>query len=198
MGKSIATKLGDGGQTGLIGGTRVSKGNLRVETYGTVDELNSFLGLARSICEDQEICDATKRIQKELFQIAADLATPGQSGLQTTKSASPVTEQMVEGLTQQVHKIEAMEGILSDWSIPGEHTASAAYDVARAVCRRAERDVVRLMESGEGAGPWVTPYLNRLSDLLWLFSRLLELRAGVDSKLRDDKHKGPRWSRAWD
>lgn len=209
MGKSIATKLGDRGQTGLVGGTRVSKSNIRVETYGAVDELNSFLGLARSICEDEEICDATKAIQKELFQIAADLATPtqstpAQSGAHPaqsgahSKKASPVTERMVEALTEQVNKIEAMEGILSDWSIPGEHTASAAYDVARTVCRRAERDVVRLVESGEEIGPWVMPYLNRLSDVLWLFSRLLELRAGVDSKLRDHEHKGPRWSRAWD
>jgi len=79
MGKSIATKHGDGGQTGLAGGIRISKSDLRVETYGTVDELNSFLGLARSICRDTEICEATKQIQKELFQIGSALATPVRS-----------------------------------------------------------------------------------------------------------------------
>lgn len=193
MGKSIATKHGDGGQTSLAGGMRVSKSNLRVETYGTVDELNSFLGLARSICEDQEIRDLTKQIQKDLFIIGSALATPRQS-----KTTPAVTEQMVNAVTDEVHKIEAIEGVLSDWSIPGEHAASAAYDVARTVCRRAERNLVRLSESGEEIGPLVVPYLNRLSDLLWLFGRLLEFRGGLDASLRDDQHKGPRWSRAWD
>src|SRR5215470_10310935 len=154
MGQSIATKHGDDGQTALAGGMRVSKGTLRVETYGTVDELNSFLGLARSICEDAEICNATKEIQKDLFKIGAALATP-----QPSKKGKPaVTEEMVNALTDQVHKIEAIEGVLSDWSIPGEHAASAAYDVARTVCRRAERNLVRLRESGEEIGLWVVPY----------------------------------------
>jgi cob(I)alamin adenosyltransferase len=104
---------------------------------------------------------------------------------------------MVDALTDHVHRIEALEGVLSDWSLPGEHTAAAAYDVARTVCRRAERSVVRLVESGEEVDAVVVVYLNRLSDLLWLFGRLLELRAGVSARLRDDQHKGPRWSRAW-
>ena len=194
MAKSIATKTGDTGQTGLAGGIRVSKSSLRVETYGTVDELNSFLGLARSVCEDQDMRNTTKEIQKELFKVGSALATPPQS----KRGAPVVTEEMVDRLTEEVHKIEAVEGVLSDWSIPGEHVASAHYDVARTICRRAERSVVRLSESGEEVGPWVLPYLNRLSDLLWLFGRLLEFRAGVDASLRDEQHKGPRWSRAWD
>ena len=194
MGKSIATKQGDGGQTGLAGGMRVSKSNLRVETYGTVDELNSFLGLARSVCQDQEIRSTTKQIQKDLFKLGSALATvPG-----SKKGAPLITEEMVNRLTDEVHKIEAIEGVLSDWSIPGEHVASAHYDVARTICRRAERSIVRLSESGEEVDPWMVAYVNRLSDLLWLFSRLLEFRAGVDASLRDEEHKGPRWSRAWD
>jgi cob(I)alamin adenosyltransferase len=190
---SIATKRGDGGQTGLVGDVRVSKSNLRVEAYGTVDELNSLLGFARSICNDAEIAELTKSIQKELFQVGAALATPPQS----RKTKCPVTQEMVEALTGHVHKIEAVEDILSDWSIPGEHTAASAYDVARTVCRRAERNLVRLMESGEEPEPALLAYLNRLSDLLWLFGRLLELRAGLDATLRDEHHKGPRWSKAW-
>ena len=193
MSKSIATKLGDGGQTGLVGGTRVSKSSLRVEAYGTVDELNSVLGFARSICQQTEIFNATKQIQKELFRVGSALATPTASG----STAQTVTEQMVEALTEQVHNIEAIEGVLSDWSLPGEHSASAAYDVARTVCRRAERDIVRLVESGESVDSLILPYLNRLSDLLWLFGRLIELRAGVDAQLREPGHEGPRWSRAW-
>ncbi len=190
---SIATKRGDGGQTGLAGGVRVSKSSLRVETYGTVDELNSVLGLARSICEDSEIAGLTKSIQKELFQVGSALATPAQS----RKKGPPVTQEMVDALTDQVHRIEAIEGVLGDWSVPGEQSASAAYDVARTVCRRAERIVVRLIESGEEVNPLVVAYLNRLSDLLWLFGRLLEQRAGLNAALRDKQHKGPRWSRAW-
>lgn len=190
---SIATKTGDKGQTGLVGGARVSKSSLRVETYGTVDELNSVMGFARSICGDEEITTLTKSIQKELFQVGAALATP----VEARKHEPPVTKEMVDVLTEHVQRIETIEGILSDWSIPGEQPAASAYDVARTVCRRAERCVVRLIEAGDDINPQLLAYLNRLSDLLWLFGRLLELRAGQDARLRDDTHKGPRWSRAW-
>jgi len=191
---SIATKRGDAGQTGLAGGIRVSKSSLRVETYGTVDELNSVLGMARSHCDDADIAERTKLIQRELFRIGSGLATPPES----RKPQVPITEEMVEGLTKQVHEIEATEGLLSDWSLPGEHPAGSVYDVARTVCRRAERGVVRLMESGEGVNPNALAYLNRLSDLLWLFARRLEVDAGVSNSLREMNDKtGPKWSRAW-
>jgi cob(I)alamin adenosyltransferase len=191
---SIATKHGDKGQTALIGGERVSKADLRVEAYGTIDELSSVMGFARSICDDQEINEITKTIQRELFAVSGSVANPRSS----EKETPYVTPEMVEALTAHVNGIEALEGILSDWSLPGEHMAAAAYDVARTICRRAERAVVRLTEAGEDIGsPEVISYLNRLSDLLWLFGRLLELRAGVESRLRDETHQGPEWSRAW-
>jgi cob(I)alamin adenosyltransferase len=191
---SIATKRGDSGQTGLAGGIRVSKSCLRVEAYGTVDELNSALGLARSICEDADLRERTKLIQRELFKIGSGLATPPES----RKPQIPVTAESVDSLTAQVHEIEATEGSLSDWSLPGEHTVAAAYDVARTVCRRAERNVVRLMEAGETFDPNVLAYLNRLSDLLWLFGRKADLDAGMSGGLRALNGKeGPRWSRAW-
>jgi cob(I)alamin adenosyltransferase len=105
---------------------------------------------------------------------------------------------MVEALTSQVHEIESIEGILTDWSLPGEDTAAAAYDVARTICRRAERDLVRLRESGVTVDANALAYLNRLSDLLWLYARKLETSAGVNSSLRMINEKtGPRWSRAW-
>ncbi len=111
-------------------------------------------------------------------------------------SSSPA--EMVEGLTRQVHEIETMEGLLSDWSLPGEHPAGAAFDLARTVCRRAERWVVRLIESGEAIEPNVLAYLNRLSDLLWLFARKIEVDAGISNSLREINAKaGPKWSRAW-
>jgi cob(I)alamin adenosyltransferase len=191
---SIATKCGDGGETGLAGGIRVSKSSLRVETYGTVDELNSALGLARSMCDDADLRERTKRIQRELFRIGSALATPPQS----SKPQVPVLPESVEELTGQVHELEATEGLLSDWSLPGETVAGAAYDLARTVCRRAERCVVRLIESGEAVEPNILAYLNRLSDLLWLFARRVELGAGANTSLREINGKsGPRWSRAW-
>jgi len=190
---SIATKRGDTGQTGLVGGTRVSKADLRVEAYGTIDELGAQVGFARSICEDEEVSNLAKSIQRELFIVSGSVANPRA----TQKESPDVTAEMVERLTAEVHRIENMDGILSDWSLPGEHTAAAAFDVARTVCRRAERYVVRLAEVGEAVSAETIAYLNRLSDLLWLFGRLLELRAGVDTSLRDREHRGPRWSRAW-
>ena len=191
---SIATKHGDKGKTGLIGGGRVSKADLRVEAYGTIDELGSAMGFARSVCEDAEVRELTKAIQRELFVVSGAVANP------QSREAQPntyVTPQMVEALTEHVRRVEATEGILADWSLPGEHVAAAGYDVARTVCRRAERAVVRLAETGVELNPHVVPYLNRLSDLLWLLGRLLELRAGVNARLRDEEHGGPRWSRAW-
>ena len=190
---SIATKGGDTGQTALIGGRRVSKANLRVEAYGTIDELSAQMGFARSICDDKEVHDLTREIQRELFVVSGSIANP-----EAVKKEPPdVTAEMVERLTAEVHRIEAMEGILSDWSLPGDHAAAAAYDVARTICRRAERSIVRLAEAGEDLSAETLRYINRLSDLLWLMGRLLEMRAGVDSSLRDEKHRGPSWSRAW-
>ncbi len=190
---SIATQLGDAGQTSLVGGQRVSKGALRVESYGTVDELNAALGFARSICADESITGATLAIQQELFQVGAALATPPDA----RKGDPPVTQAMVDALTAQVHTFESITGLLSDWSVPGGDPAGASYDLARTICRRAERHVVRLGEEEELA-PHVLAYLNRLSDLLWLFGRKLEVDAKAQSALRDLNAKpGPRWSKAW-
>jgi cob(I)alamin adenosyltransferase len=190
---SIATTRGDGGQTGLVGGVRISKDDLRVEAYGTVDELNTTLGFARSICTSKEICDWTEGIQRTLFRLGAALANPAES----KKDPPSITREDVEALTKLVHQIEAVEGILGDWSLPGAHTESAAYEVARTVCRRAERNTVRLASSGVELRPEILAYLNRLSDVIWLFSRLIEVNAGIDARLRTGETAGPKWSRAW-
>lgn len=190
---SIATKSGDGGQTGLAGGIRVSKASLRVDTYGNVDELNSALGFARSICDDEDLCASTLRIQRELFKVGSSLATPPTSA----KPAVVIEASLTEALTSEVHALEAIEGMLSDWSVPGATPAGAAYDMARTICRRAERGVVRLQESGEAFQPEILPYLNRLSDLLWLFGRKLDKGMGEPSLREMNGKSGPRWSRAW-
>jgi cob(I)alamin adenosyltransferase len=191
---SIATTKGDSGQTSLAGGVRVSKSSLRVEAYGTVDELNSALGFARSICDDRQLANLASEVQRELFKIGSALATPPDS----PKPQVLIATEMVDRLTAEVHRLEAIEGILSDWSLPGALSVAAAFDVARTVCRRAERCVVRLVESGEPVQPAILAYLNRLSDLLWLFGRKLEHAAGVSGSLRAETGKaGNRWSRAW-
>lgn len=190
---SIATTHGDSGQTGIVGGIRISKADLRVEAYGSVDELNTVLGFARSICRNKQICTWTEEIQRTLFRLGGALATPPQN----QKNAPIISSDDIVALTNLVHQIEATEGILSDWSLPGANTESAAYEVARTVCRRAERNTVRLSENGVEVKPEIIAYLNRLSDLIWLFGRLIELNAGVDARLRTDETAGPQWSRAW-
>ncbi|MFQ5791206.1 MAG: cob(I)yrinic acid a,c-diamide adenosyltransferase [Acidobacteriota bacterium] len=189
---SISTKKGDSGKTSLVGGRRVSKGDGRVEAYGTVDELIAAMGFARSICEHEEVSELTREIQRELFAVSAAIATPA-----SDKERAEIPSEKVDALTAHVRRIEGMDGMLDDWAMPGEHPVAAAFDVARTVCRRAEREVVRLVDAGEEVGGNVLPYLNRLSDLLWLFSRLIEKEAGRDASLRGGKHRGRCWSRAW-
>jgi cob(I)alamin adenosyltransferase len=190
---SITTKRGDGGQTGLAGGIRVSKADLRVESYGSIDELNTVLGFARSICQNKEIARWTEEIQRTLFRVGSALATPPES----KKQPPVISTEDIDMLTNLVHEIEATEGLLSDWSLPGAHTESAAFEVARAVCRRAERAAVRFVENGGIVQPTILPYLNRLSDVIWLFGRLIEFNAGIESWLRPESKGGPKWSRAW-
>jgi len=190
---SIATQRGDTGETSLAGGLRLSKADLCVEVYGTVDELISSLGFARALCRNEGICAQVKSIQRELFQIGSATATP----LESRGPQHEVTDGMVARLTSEVHRIESIDGILADWSLPGEDAASAALDVARTVCRRAERLAVRLAARDASVQPNVLRYLNRLSDLLWLFGRQIELESGTDSRLREASNHGPRWSPAW-
>lgn len=190
---SIATKRGDSGQTSLPGGVRVSKTEARVECYGTVDELISSIGFARSITDDGEIKALAKEIQRELFRVGSAIGTHPDS----KKTAPEITAEHVDVLTQHVLRLEAQPGILNDWSIPGELADSAAFDLARTVCRRAERLAVALFENGELSNAHILAYLNRLSDLLWLMGRTLEFRAGVNAALRPADKPGNRWSRAW-
>lgn len=185
---------GDAGETSLAGGVRVSKGSARVEAYGTIDELNAAIGFARSICRDADLAALAKSIQQDLFKIGSSLATPAES----PKPPVTIETALVDRVTAEVHALEAVDGILADWSIPGEHATAAAFDLARTVCRRGERALVRLQEAGANVQPSILAYVNRLSDLLWLFSRKLEHDAGLNASLRDVTGKaGNRFSRAW-
>ena len=190
---SIATRRGDGGSTRLGGGASISKADARVEAYGAIDELNTVIGLARSQGRDGEVNREIRAIQRELFLVGSAVSTKAGSG----KPVPDVTKEMVARLDALVERFEAEPNVLRDWSIPGECAESAAFDVARAICRRTERANVRYVSSGGVVQPAVLEYLNRLSDVLWVCARVIEARRGVDARLRDDAHPGPPWSRAW-
>ncbi len=187
---SIATKQGDGGQTRLIYGERVSKADLQVEAYGTVDELNAFLGMARAICDDEWINAVLERLQRESFVVGAELATPVE---QLHKLKSRVDAAMIDAQDREVAEIEAMPNILGDWALPGATPAGAALDVARVVCRRAERCAVRLSDAGCIPNADLLRYLNRMSDLLWLLGRRYETTRDINAALRPE-FAGRKWS----
>jgi cob(I)alamin adenosyltransferase len=178
---SIVTKKGDDGTTKLIYGERVSKADLQVEAYGTVDELNSFLGLARAQCDDSEIKGVLEELQRETFILGAELATPA---AQHERLKARVTPAMTQRLEALIAPIESTPGLLDDWALPGATAAGAALDVARTVCRRAERCAVRLSTQGALPNGEVLRYLNRLSDLLWLLGRKYEIARGMSGALR--------------
>ncbi len=190
---SIATRKGDAGVTRLGGGGSISKADARVEAYGSIDELNTVIGVARTECDDPEINREIRAIQRELFVVGSAVSTRPEA----KKPIPEITKAMVNRLDALIERFEAEPGILRDWSIPGEFRGSAAFDFARAVCRRAERANVRYVTNGGVVQPAVLEYLNRLSDVLWLCARVVEARNGIDARLRDDAHPGPPWSRAW-
>lgn len=190
---SVSTRKGDGGITRLGGGGQISKADARVEAYGAIDELNTIIGLARTRCDDDDVNATIRRIQRELFVVGSAVSTRPEA----KKPIPEIGKEMVHWLDALVERWEAEPGILRDWSIPGEYAGSAGFDVARAICRRAERANVRYVTNGGVVQPTVLEYLNRLSDVLWLAARVIEARAGVDARLRDDAHPGPPWSRAW-
>jgi cob(I)alamin adenosyltransferase len=187
---SIATQSGDTGQTSLVGGRRISKGDARVEAYGTVDELIAQIGLARALAVHAEAASIAKELQRDLFAVAEALASDNDP-------PKAMDAARVSDITRYVHRIEAQDGILIDWAIAGDDAGGAAFEVARTVCRRAERLIVRLADGGERIDPSVIIYLNRLSDLLWLLGRLIERDHGVDAALRRPGDAGSRWSKAW-
>ncbi len=192
---SIATKGGDKGLTSLIGGARVPKSDMRVEAYGTLDELGAQIAFARSICSDAEVNEIAKEIQMELFTVNSVIATVPDG----TRTPPEVAQARIDRLTYLVDYFEKMDGIVGDWALPGDHAGGAAFDVARTVCRRGERILVHLMETDTRPQLLnVVTYVNRLSDLLWLMGRILEVRAGIDSRMRDETGvEGNKWSKAW-
>ena len=175
---SIVTKTGDDGTTALMYGRRVPKSHPRVETCGTVDELNAALGLARASAEHDFVRENLFAIQQHLVVLMGELCVlPEDLPRYRQDGYSSVTPNATAKLDALVRKIEPQVSHVKGWAVPGATRNSAALDVARTVCRRAERRVCALKESGELKNAEIVIYLNRLSDVLWLLARRAETKA---------------------
>jgi cob(I)alamin adenosyltransferase len=163
----IYTRTGDRGDTSLFGGQRVPKDALRIEAYGTVDELNSILGIVRAENQEPQIDRILNQVQRQLFDLGADLATPRSSHQKGIKRIEPHDTRPLE---KTIDTLEAHLKPLKNFILPGGSPVAARLHFARTVCRRAERAVVRLSRN-EDIGDAITVYLNRLSDLLFVLAR---------------------------
>jgi cob(I)alamin adenosyltransferase len=174
----IYTKTGDGGSTSLVGGTRVSKANLRIETYGTIDELNSWIGLLRDQAVNESRRDLLKEIQDRLFTIGSNLASESD---QTKKKIPDLIESDIELLENEMDKIDAQIEPMRFFILPGGNQSISFGHLARTVCRRAERLTIRLSETeGEYVNELIIKYINRLSDYLFVLCRMMHKELQVD------------------
>lgn len=179
----IYTKTGDKGQTSLYGGTRVSKAHLRIESYGTLDELNSYIGLLKDQSISENLKDILLDIQDKLFVAGAILATPPEKEL--LKNGTPrlniqrIEEKDIELLENHIDELEKDLPQMTHFILPCGHPTVSFCHIARCVCRRAERLVVHLNEN-ESIDPVIITYLNRLSDLLFVMARKLSNQLQVD------------------
>ncbi|MES2680704.1 MAG: cob(I)yrinic acid a,c-diamide adenosyltransferase [Bacteroidota bacterium] len=172
MSFKIYTKTGDKGETSLLGGTRLPKHHIRIEAYGTVDELNSHIGLLRDVVEDQSSLDLLVSIQDRLFTLGSHLAAdPVKNKMQLPQ----VFEEDITALEKAIDGINDQVPEMKSFVLPGGHVYVSYCHIARCVCRRAERAVLRLAEN-EKVDNIHPKYLNRLSDYLFMLSRLLSFR----------------------
>ena len=168
----IYTRTGDDGTTGLIGGSRVKKHNIRLESYGTIDELNSYIGLIRSMQTDPHSDQILEIIQNKLFVIGANLATD--ESIVLIKKQLPCKKSDIELLENEMDKMNNSLPELRNFILPRGCQASSVCHVARTVCRRAERRIVELAENKE-VNPLLIKFINRLSDYLFVLSRKITL-----------------------
>jgi len=169
--KKVYTKFGDSGETSLLYGGRISKNSPNTEAYGITDEAVSVMGLARAMTSDQRVNDMLRDLQRELFTIAAELATdPGKYEL-FQQHFKPVTAEMVESLEAAIDSLEEEFEMPKVFILPGGSQASAAIDLARCVIRTAERRVVAMAEKDMLTNNLIMSYLNRLGDLLFVLAR---------------------------
>jgi cob(I)alamin adenosyltransferase len=172
---SIATRTGDAGTTGLMYNRRVSKSDPRVDAYGSVDELNAALGLARANTDREDAREQLQTVQNDLIPLMGELATLAEDLERYVRDGySRINPEATVKLDRWIAEIEAQNISFRGWATPGSSRASAAVDLARTVCRRAERQVCALQENGQLRNPEILVYLNRLSDWLWLLARWID------------------------
>lgn len=173
----VYTKTGDQGMTSLIGGTRVPKNSVRLEAYGNVDELNSYIGLIRSLVADKSVAEELASIQMRLFDVGGNLATDPNG--KTQKTPVGVEDTDIEELEKAIDRIEAEVPPLRFFVLPGGNEMVAFCHIARTVCRRAERRILDLNQE-TAVEEQVIKYINRLSDYLFMLSRKLAHDTGVE------------------
>ena len=178
----LYTRSGDDGTTALGGGQRVDKDSLRVQLYGTVDELNSHIGAALAAGLGQRLQDSLRAIQNELFHLGADLCFLEEDKVHYTPPQ--VEQRHVDSLEETIDELTAVVGALENFILPGGSLGASHLHVARTVCRRAERDAISLA-GREAVSPVAIRYLNRLSDALFVMARFENHHKGVDEPLWD-------------
>jgi cob(I)alamin adenosyltransferase len=171
MSLKIYTKTGDKGTTSLIGGTKVSKSDLRIETYGTVDELNSYIGLVSDHCSDSHSKEILKEIQDRLFTIGSSLACDGEK--EPKMKIPDLKEEDITLLEKEIDKMNELLPEMKWFILPGGHVAVSTTHIARCVCRRAERNCVNMQQHEMFVEPLVIKYINRLSDYLFVLARYI-------------------------
>ncbi|MDA1035316.1 MAG: cob(I)yrinic acid a,c-diamide adenosyltransferase [Chloroflexi bacterium] len=171
MAKSIYTKHGDAGETGLLYGGRISKADPRAEAYGTVDEAASALGLAKALTTNVRVRETIDALQRELFTVGAELATAPADRDKLLKHFKAVGPEMTAALESTIDSLASEVNLPPEFIVPGGSPASAAMDLARSIIRRAERRVVSLAEDGLLDSPELLRYLNRASDMLFMLAR---------------------------
>lgn len=178
MALKIYTKTGDKGTTSLIGGTKVSKSHLRIEAYGTVDELNSYIGLCRDVLENEKDRATLLEVQDRLFTIGSSLAC---DPIKEPKIRIPdLKESDINFLESEIDRMNAAIPVMKSFILPGGHIHASQLHVARCVCRRAERCCVRLEVESLEVEPVILKYLNRLSDYLFVLARYTVHQLKVD------------------
>ena len=183
--KRVYTKFGDKGETSLLYGGRVSKNNPHSEAYGITDEAVSVMGLARATTDDQKVKDILRDLQRELFTIAAELATDPEKYELFQEHFAPVTESMVVNLETTIDSLEEEFQMPTVFVLPGGSPSSSAIDMARTVIRTAERRVVALAEAGLLTNVLITAYLNRLGDLLFVLARYQDRELPIERATGD-------------
>jgi cob(I)alamin adenosyltransferase len=173
----IYTRTGDKGETSLIGGTRVSKADLRIDTYGTVDELNAHIGLVRDQAVNENRRNELKEIQDRLFTIGSELATDPER--KSKKLLPVIVDSDVDVLEQAMDSMDADLPPLRNFVLPGGHQSVSFCHLARTVCRRAER-LVTALSNAEPIDPLIIKYLNRLSDYLFVLGRKMTQELGIE------------------